>query len=188
MGFIDWVKGLFDKGGIKVKLAVPKDFTWGDETIPVSVTLTGHKTEPRTVMALGFIVEDERENNASEKTHSSDSEYGQRVRIEWEREGVINLAPGQTTTLEVPVMISSQEEEEAWKAVDDQLQESKIGRMASKAGTFAKKFGMLDDPAKIRRYRITVHALAEGANHAATHSQDIRQGGAFKFGMTTNLS
>lgn len=187
MGFIDWVKGLFDKGGIKVKLVVPKDFNWGDATIPVSVTLTGHKSEPRTVGSLGFMVEDVFGDGKSRSSDSNQSEFGQRVRIEWEREGSIDLAPGQTITLDVPIMLNSQEHEEAMQAVQESIEGTKVGKFLGAASRMGMSFGVMTDPSEIRSFRITVLAFAEGARNAAKHSRQIRQGGAFKI-MKPKLS
>ena len=180
MGIMDWVKGVFDKGGIKVRLSVPKDFRWGDDTIPVAVTLTGHKSEPRMLGSLGFIVEDVLGDGRQDNEAGSQSNFGRRVRIAWEREGVLELAPGQTMTLNVPVRLNTQEHEEAQQAVRESLEGTAVGGLLGAASKMGASFGAMTDPSQIRSYRITVLARADGAKNAATHSRQIRQGGAFK--------
>ena len=54
MGFFDDIKKTFGSGGIKVHIDTPDSFTWSDGSIPAAVTLSGHKTEPRTVTELRF--------------------------------------------------------------------------------------------------------------------------------------
>ncbi len=190
MGFFDFVKATFSKGGIKVRLAVPKQFTWGDASIPVTVTLTGHKSEPRTITALGFTVEDEQAELTHEKVdhqqHGLDNKqvhYGNRVRVVWEREGSINLAPGETITLEVPVALTPGYEFPAAQVVlDEQIPDTTMGRVLRAAKRMALSFAQGTDPSQISKYLVTVHARVEGAKNVAAHSRPIRQGRVSRFG------
>lgn len=54
MGIFDAIKNAFDSGGLKVRMKAPKTFKFKDGSIPVSVSLTGHKTEPRTITNMRF--------------------------------------------------------------------------------------------------------------------------------------
>lgn len=172
MGFFDRVKATFDSGGIKVKLEVPNDFHWGEETIPVKVTLTGHKAEPRRVKELTFLLQDELESDKAEKLQSGESRYGRRVKIGWVREGVIELDPGETVTLDVPVVVA--QDGSASASVGNEKVDKVIG--------VASMLGMVTNPSDIRSYQITVNAPVEGANRTKSHSRSIRQGGLFKVG------
>ncbi len=180
MGFIDFVKATFSKGGIKISMTAPKDFRWGDETIPVTVTLTGHKTEARTIMPLGFVVEDEMAGSQADGDNSPT--FGSRVRIHWQREGAIDLAPGQSVTLDVPISLTPAAEEHAatQTAQEEAIQDTTVGRFLGAASKLGVSFGSMTDPRDIRDYRVTVHALARGTKNPAKASRKIRQGGAFR--------
>lgn len=167
MGFFDRVKAAFDAGGIKIKLAVPNNFHWGDETIPVSVTLTGHKSEQRRVQELVFQLEDEDEEFEPGDQQNPGHRFGRRVRIDWVREGVIELDPGQSVTLDIPVVVAQVEP-------TGPAEENKtIGRVMG----VASLLGVAVAPKNIRQYRITVHAPVDGAKRTKSSSQIIRQGG-----------
>ena len=174
MGFMDWVKGVFDKGGIKVRLSVPDEFTWGDESILVTVALTGHKAEPRMIGSLGFVVEDIL-GDGRESSDDGQSNFGRRVRIEWERAGVLELAPGQTMTINVPVQLNPHEHEAARQSVRDSMEGTSVGGFLGAVSQMGASFGVMADPGEIPNYRITVLARAAGANNAATHAHRIRQ-------------
>lgn len=187
MGFFDFLKETFSKGGIKVRLAVPKNFVWGDEAIVSTVTLTGHKTEPRTVTSLIFELEDELEEEKHKDQNQSHTQFGTRVRVFWEREGTIELAPGQTVTLEVPFVVAPEQEQEAVATAEEALEGTKLGRFVGAAGRLGIKFGMVTDPSHIRDYRVTVQAPVDGANKAARHSRPIQQGSGWRMNTTLRL-
>lgn len=187
MGFFDFLKSTFSKGGIKVRLAVPKSFNWGDQTINSTVTLTGHKTEPRTVTSLIFELEDELGEEETKIKDDSQTEFGTRVRVMWEREGAIDLAPGQTVTLEVPFVVAPEQEPEMAATAEQAKDGTRIGRFVGAAGRLGIKFGMVTEPSNIPFYRVTVQAPVDGANNAAQHSRPIRQGSGFYMSSTLRL-
>lgn len=63
MGFFDAIKKVFDSGGIGLHIDTPDEFMWSDGSLPVTVTLTGHKTEPRTVTELRFVMREDYRND-----------------------------------------------------------------------------------------------------------------------------
>ncbi len=177
MGIFDFFKTTFSKGGVKVALTAPKEFEWDDESIPVTVTLTGHKSESRTIMPLIFLVEDVIESTQADDDGPS---YGSRVRVSWQREGDINLAPGQSVTLQVPIRLApGAEEHAAAQASKETIQDTTVGRFLDAAGKLGLSFGSMADPRDIRDYRVSVEARAMGTQNPAKASKKIRQGGAF---------
>ena len=178
MGVLNFFKTKFSKGGIKVTLTVPKDFRWDDESIPVTVELTGHKSESRTVMPLIFLVEDVVE---SSKADNDGPSYGSRVRTIWQRDGDTNLAPGQSITLQIPILLAPAAEEHAavQASQKEAFQDTKVGRFMGAASKLGVGFGSMTDPRDIRDYRISVEARAMGNQNPARASKKIRQGGAF---------
>lgn len=71
MSFMNSLRKQFDRGGIKVKLELPKAFKWADGVIPAKVTVTGHKTEPRTIHEFHFeVIDDEEAPDASNSSPS----------------------------------------------------------------------------------------------------------------------
>ena len=186
MGLFDFFKDKFSTGGIKVRLAVPKKFIWGDKTIMCTVTLTGHKAEPRTVTSLIFELEDELGQEETQNKDVVHPEFGTRVRVMWEREGTIQLAPGQNVTLEIPFIVA-EEESGATSGAAEQEGGTRLGKFASAAGRLAPKLGLVTDPGRIPLYRVTVQAPEQGANNVARHSRPIRQGTGFSINHTLRL-
>lgn len=184
MGVVDFFRTKFSKGGIKVALTVPKDFRWDDESIPVTVTLTGHKTESSTVMPMIFVVEDVVESSGSNEDGPS---YGSRVRISWQRDGDINLAPGEDITLQVPIRIASAVEDHAGAQAShkETIKDTSVGRFIGAASKLGLSLGSMTDPRDIRDYRISVQARAMGVQNPAKASKKIRQGGAFHMNKPT---
>lgn len=178
MGIFDFFKTKFSKGGIKVTLTAPKDFRWDDESIPVTVTLTGHKSEPRTIMPLNFMVEDVIESSRADDDSPA---YGSRVRISWQREGDTNLNPGQSITLQVPILLAPAAEEHAagQASQKEAIQDTTVGRFMGAASKVGLSFGSMADPRDIREYRVSVEARAMGNQSPARASKKIRQGGTF---------
>lgn len=174
MGFFDSLKSRFDKGGIRVELVVPKEFEWGDETIPVTVTLTGHESEPRRVELLRFTVEDELESEMADALDASESPYGRRVRLAWERDGAIDLAPAQTVAVDVPLPLM----------VQSALENERLGRASDASGLL----GLTTRPGDIGSYRITVETPVDGAARTPSRTRRIRQGGAFHTSIGVCLS
>lgn len=187
MGFMDFLKKTFDKGGIKVKVTLPKDFRWDDGTFPATVILTGHKSEPRTVTSLGFTLDDVSEQQGSSEPGDRSTENGQRFRISWGRDGAIDLAPQQIVTLEVPVVLHDESEQAATKAAfDAALQSTKVGKKFGLGSVVS--FHPLTNPREIRTFVVTVRAPVDGANRTATASRKIRQSGTItSFRMGTRL-
>ena len=147
MGFLDGLKKAFDTGGIDLGLAVPKSFRWSDGTVPITVTLGGHKEEPRTVTQLALWL---REDDADSQQRRSGHREGVRMIVN----GPFELAPLEEKTIEVPFALTaaagvasvSGEEAPAWlKAVSG----------AASALTEATR----DTP----WYRLSVEVTVEGA-------------------------
>lgn len=75
MAWLDSLRNKFDNGGIGLQLDSPNRFRWADGEIPVTVTVTGHKTEPRTIYGLHFVVSENEPSDDSSSTTNSGSKY-----------------------------------------------------------------------------------------------------------------
>lgn len=106
MGLFDAIKKAFDTGGIKVALDAPKTFAWSDAAIPVTVTLTGHKTEPRTVTALEFQLEEDEKNIGEPGNSRIGNSSTHDGRLTYRRTEKIELQPLQVVTVEVQVPLN----------------------------------------------------------------------------------
>lgn len=163
MGLFDSVRKAFDAGGIKVGLDVPKSFTWSDAAIPVTVTLTGHKTEPRTVTALSFELEEDDVDRSPAGTGSRVSTG--RGPVLRHREAVtVDLAPGETSTVEVQVALHPD------AAVTD------AAGWVGKAVEVVAALGTITLSADW--YKLSVHTTVEGAAASKGASRRIRNGNA----------
>ncbi len=163
MGLFDAIKKAFDAGGIKVKLEVPKSFQWSDASIPVTVTLTGHKTEPRTVTALDFELEPD-DSDQSPGNSGTRISTGQGPSLRYGHPVAITLQPLQEMTVEVQVPLkpdAAATEEAGWvgKAVD----------AIATLGTITLKAAW---------YKLSVHTTVEGAAASKGTSKRIRNGNA----------
>lgn len=159
MGFFDRIKRFFDRGGIGLSLNIPRSFKWQDGSLPATVTLKGHKEEPRSIFELSFtIVEDEKTDDSS----SSPSSFT----YSWTREGSIDLAPGEEKVIDVVIPLVTEE----------LVEEEVFGREAK---GFAEKAFMAvvrgSSPEHINRFRVTVAADVDGATKPKRASRHITQ-------------
>lgn len=104
------IKKAFDTGGIGIDLEAPGRFEWDDPTIPVRVTLTGHKTQPRTIQQLGFSLKDDGDNHAVPGMGTNDRARrgdGRRFSASYVHLLALQLDPGEVRTLEVNVPLAT---------------------------------------------------------------------------------
>ena len=169
MGFFDSLKKAFDAGGIGVKLAAPNDFRWEDATLPVTVNLSGHKSEPRTVASLDFRFEDDIDRGASgiRGSGGARNRRGSSVDLRWSYPGPIELLPGQTVSLDIRMPLSKDAASGASGVLDAAL--SAIA-------------GLGELTMSIPWYTLSVHASVVGANMSKGTSKRIRNSGGVKFG------
>ena len=122
MGFFSGIKKMFDTGGIGLSIDAPKDFDWALESVPVTVTLTGHKDEPRTITSLDFELEDEGAGNgpvgSPSRSTDASARNGSRVRIGWSRAEPILLEPGEVKVIEVAVPLSASTPDRVGDVID----------------------------------------------------------------------
>lgn len=104
MGFFDKIKKAFDAGGIKTELRAPDQFRWQDDTLPVSVMLTGHESEPRTITSIEFRL---READRDDSNRSARNREREGIRFEY-REAVV-LQPGESVTLSIDFPLTASE-------------------------------------------------------------------------------
>ena len=171
MGFFDSLKKAFDAGGIGVKLAAPSDFRWEDGTLPVTVTLRGHKSEPRTVASLDFRLEDEADRgaNGTRSSGSARNRRGSSADLRWSHAGPIELLPGQTVNLDIRMPLSKEAASGASGVLDAALSAiASLGELSM----------------SIPWYTLSVHASVVGANVSKGTSKRIRNSGGVKFGAT----
>ena len=156
MGIFDGIKKAFDSGGIKVKLETPNSFTWSDGSIPVTVTLTGHKTEPRTVTDLRFTLEEVLEESGS---GSSGISNRRGASMTFNRSEPIQLQPLQEVSVNVDIPLA-------------------VGGEATgvlgMAGKVLDVLGAIS--ADANDYELSVHTRVEGAKAEKGTSRRIRNG------------
>lgn len=167
MGLFSWIKrSLGGGGGVGAKLEAPSSFTWNDQNLPMKVTLSGHKSEPRTVLSLAFLFQD------VEKNPSSDSEsksFGRNVNYHWEHIADIQLAPGGEQTIEVFMPLPFDSVERTALAEKDPAG-GFMNKMLSSMSTGA--------PTHIRHYVVSVKSEIEGAKTTANAKCKLQYGGA----------
>ena len=176
MGFFDGLKKAFDAGGIGLGLEVPEAFRWSDGTLPITVTLVGHKDEPRTVTEFElWLREDDKDSQSRLRGHRE----GVRMTVH----GPFALAPLEEKPIDVPFALTaapgvanvSGEEAPAWlKAVSS----------AATALTEATR--------ETPWYRLSVEVSVEGAGAKKTVSRRIKNNrlgdwGNGQFGGTISI-
>ena len=179
MGFFDSIKKAFDTGGIGVKLDAPKEFRWADGALPVTVTLTGHKTEPRTVASLDFEFDDDvdRDSREMRTAGSQRDRSGSTVKLRWSHPGPIELAPTQVVSIDIRVPLTLEgagDEPTGWLA-------SALSAVAT----------LGDITTRIPWYRLSVQVQVKvvGVNASKGASKRIRNSGELKIGSSgINLS
>lgn len=104
MGLFDKVKKALDTGGIKTELHTPDAFRWQDETLPVSVRLTGHESEPRTITSIEIRLRDAERDDGNQSARERERDG---IRFEY-RETVV-LQPGETIALDIDFPLTTSE-------------------------------------------------------------------------------
>lgn len=171
MGLQQWIKAQFDRGGIGMKLELPRDFKWSDGEIPLAVVLSGHKNDSRIVKGLRFTISDDEESRDSEQRS------GARVCHVWDREGPVQLGATEQMRLEVTMPLPGEETRE-------EIEQRAFGRAAS--GFAEKAFLAVAGgvpPGSVSRYLVTVEGDVEGANKPKRASKHIRQRKGPTFGI-----
>ena len=110
MGLFDKLKKVFDTGGITVDLEAPKRFDWGDPTIPVRVTLTGHDAETRTVQHLSFSLKDDGDNQGHPGMRRDDGPSrpdGRRFSATYVHLLALQLPPGETHSFDLDIPLAA---------------------------------------------------------------------------------
>ena len=159
-------------GGIGVSVQLPKDFTWKDRTMPVTLTLKGHKTEPRHVEEIELeLRSDEPQSEASDRSA---------VYHKWLADDLVDLAPGaeETFTIDMPLPFDLEAIEAAKPQLgaDAPVSQRILGSLVS---------GAMAPPEHIRTYVVTARLRVEGSRVRASASKKIRYGGAFEAGRAT---
>lgn len=95
MGFFDAIKNAFNTGGLKVRMKAPNTFQFKDGSIPVTVKLRGHKTEPRTVTNMRFTFKPEPKEGTKFSQQNSEG-----FRLSVDRDEPIELQPLQEVTID----------------------------------------------------------------------------------------
>ena len=164
MGFLDKLKKIFDSGGISADLQAPDQFRWDDKALPVSLTLTGHESEPRTVTSIVFRLQEDEVSN-QKQTGASRKRDG----ITFERSEPIELAAGESKTIEVDFPLSIAE------GFDQAAAAGKIPGWLSTVAKIAETGMKLAEDT--RYYRISATPKVEGAKMSKSASQRIRRMG-----------
>lgn len=164
MGFLDKIKKAFDTGGISADLNAPREFRWSDETLPLSLTLTGHDTEVRTVKSVTFrlqeTADESRSKTAREREHDG---------IRFKHNESFDLQPGETVSIDIAFPLTTSEILERVDAMDNA------------PGWLATAAKVVDAGAKLSTtsddYTISASPEIEGAKMAKSVKRRIRQAG-----------
>ena len=164
MGWFSGMKKMFDTGGVELSIDAPKEFDWARGSIPVTVTLTGHDSEPRTVTSLDFELVDEGSNSGSIGNRGSSlnarERNGNKVRVRWSRPESIALEPGEVKVIEVEVPVGARQSDAVDKVID-------VLDLTLTAMSGALNFGAT-------WYIVSVSAPVEGVSAFQTASDRLR--------------
>lgn len=160
MSLFNAVRKLFGGGGgVDVALITPQTFTWRDDSIPVTLTFTGHASESRTIESLRFTLE---EPNQDSERHT--------FSYPWESVQTIEVPAGSQTTVDVEIPLPFDLD-----AIDEALPTGPGTPMAERfLGSLVRSAAR--PPEHISRYRLKVNAKVQGAKLSASHSTNIRYG------------
>src|SRR5690606_28188682 len=173
MGLFNVVKrALGGGGGVAAKLSAPKSFSWADGSIPLTVSLRGHGSEPRTVSELRFRLQDDDQGD----------DRGDVVDASWVHAEPFELAPGasHSVTLDMPLPFDLEAIEAAIPATDAST--SLTERLLT--GLVA---GAARPPEHVRHYKVSLNARVNGAKLGATASTSIRYSSAWRSETTISL-
>lgn len=172
MGLFDKVKKVFDTGGITTELDTPNAFRWEDEILPVSVRLTGHESEPRTVTSIEFRLRDAERDDDNQNARERERDG---IRFEY-REPVV-IQPGQTVALDIDFPLTTSE-------IIDQ-----VGASGQVPGWLATAAKVVDTAQRLStdssHYVISATPKVEGAKIDRGVSRRIRQVGRGDFFIGT---
>lgn len=157
-------------GGVGAKLELPKSFTWEDAELAITVTLMGHKEEPRTVESITFRMQDVSEQDSSDN-NSTQTSNGSRVDYTWDFLEVIQLSPKEEHSFEIlmPLPFASEEK-------------TPLMDTESMPGILGKVMGAvtMGPPTNIRYYTVHAKVNMTDIKGTANASKQIRYGGAFR--------
>lgn len=165
MGLGQWIQrtvGL--AGGVSVGLAAPKVFDWPDQVIPVTVTVTGHKSEPRTITELEFVLSENEVNSSSDDSSSSSQQFIYR----WPHKQLIELSAGQTLSFDINVVLPKPMSKADLGITEGMEGKGFVERMMEKGVMAAATL-----PESIHRYKLSVEAKVEGTKMPVRDSQNI---------------
>jgi hypothetical protein len=166
MGFFDKLKHAFDTGGIDLDISVPDRFRWSDDVLPVTVTITGHDEEPRTVAELELWLREDDDDSRNSRGRHRDG-------VRMTHGGPIELAPGESVTLEIAFPLS------ASGAVEGLSGGEAPGWLKAAGGVI----GTLTELGRETPwYRFSVSTTVEGAGAHKTATRRIRNNAAGEFG------
>lgn len=172
MGFLDKIKKVFDTGGVGLDLSAPKQFRWSDETLALSLTLTGHDSEVRTVSSIEFRLREV--TSSSENSSARDRE---REGIRYTHSEPLVLQAGESATIDIQFPLTASEMFE------------QAGALENAPGWLKTAVNVVDAGSKLSTsssdYTISATPEIEGANMSKGVSRRIEQVGAgdFRFGL-----
>ena len=173
MGLFDSIKrAMGGGGGVGVKLAAPKSFTWDDQQLPLVITLQGHKDEARTIVRIEFELRDLPDQQTSgANSDPADRQSGTIVNYLWDYNAPIDLGPKAEHTVQVsmPLPFTS-------AAATCIIEPDAMGGMLGKVLGSVK----MGPPTSVRNYQLTAKAHLVDIKGTANASQNLRYGGAFK--------
>ena len=171
MGFLDKVKKVFDKGGVKVDIDLPETFHWSDGLLPVAVQLTGGD-EDRVITQLEMtLTEDmllgDRPDDESPSERSRRERRAKNSAVTYTHNEPITLPAGTEQVVSIDFPLSLQGAAEAAGLGDDAG-----GGLLGAAST---AMGLFKEATRDQEwYRLKVAATVEGFSASPTTSQRIQ--------------
>lgn len=187
MALLGKIKGAFDRGGIGLKLELPRTFSWGDPTVPATIILTGHKEEPRRIEGLSFSFVDVVERSEGSEEKEAKRFDGDLIELGHEHPVTIDLGPKETVTLQIDVPCHI-ETGGALDAVGDALDDAGAPKLVKGGMQFLQRWS--HGPEDVKYYRMTVSAHVADVKRPKRANRRIRNQRAHGFtsgGPTTGF-
>lgn len=186
MALLGKLKGVFDRGGIGLKLELPRTFSWGDPTIPATIILTGHKDEPRRIEGLSFAFVDVVEEREGSKQTEGNRFDGDLIEIGHEHPVTIDLGPKETVTLNLDVPCHT-DTGGAVEAVSGALDDAGAPKKLVEGGMkFLQR--LTSGPEDVKYYRMTVSAHVVDVKKPKRANRRVRNQRAHGFGSGGSIA
>lgn len=162
MGFFDNLKNAFG-GGIHLEIALPNDFAWEDQMLPVTLQLTNRSPQGKTLEEMRFHFYDEAQGARA----NAGTENG--VDFRWATDRVAQIEAGATLTMTVQMPLPYGADLTPQTADGSGQQQSAVEKVVGGLIRHAMRA-----PTHLVWFRVNVSAHVEGAKFGAKASEKIR--------------